>query len=213
MREYSDTFDMSTIPDDVLRSEWARRNARKRASYTGGVVWAKHNPAVAYCRCAQCIAKRAAKLSVFLLAVAVLPAFAETRDFPQPCADVYRRAAQTLSAAHFEATVSDAAGGVITAKYTGDPMAYAVFPRKLRPLFEKYTTGKTIYHGLTLTRANATLAPVESGCRVTLDVNLAGIDSEPVLATRNAPAHWVPALKPMESNGTAEREFLDRMAK
>ena len=60
MRTYSDTFDMSSVPDDVLRSEWARRNARKRSSYTGGVVWAKHNPDFNGCRCQRCIDKREA---------------------------------------------------------------------------------------------------------------------------------------------------------
>lgn len=57
---YSETFDMATIPDDVLKSEWARRNARKRTSYTGGVVWKRHNAAAAGCRCQRCINRRAA---------------------------------------------------------------------------------------------------------------------------------------------------------
>jgi hypothetical protein len=33
---WTEGFDMSTVPDQVLRSEWARRNARKRKNYTGG---------------------------------------------------------------------------------------------------------------------------------------------------------------------------------
>jgi len=58
MRGWSESFDMSTVPDDVLRSEWARRNARKRASYTGGIVWKNHNPRVPGCRCVQCMVRR-----------------------------------------------------------------------------------------------------------------------------------------------------------
>jgi len=54
LRAWSPTFDMSTIPDDILASEWARRQARKRKSYTGGATWAKHNPDTARCRCAEC---------------------------------------------------------------------------------------------------------------------------------------------------------------
>ena len=49
---------LSTIPDDVLFSEWQRRKARKRTSYSGGAVWAKHNPNTARCRCAACNAIR-----------------------------------------------------------------------------------------------------------------------------------------------------------
>ena len=49
---------LATIPDDLLLSEAQRRRARKRQSYTGGVVWAKHNPKVQGCRCKRCIAKR-----------------------------------------------------------------------------------------------------------------------------------------------------------
>lgn len=49
---------MGTVPDPVLRSEWARRNGRKRKTYTGGVVWGKHNKKHAGCRCAACIDKR-----------------------------------------------------------------------------------------------------------------------------------------------------------
>jgi hypothetical protein len=57
-RSWSETFDMGTVPDPVLRSEWARRNGRKRKTYTGGVVWGKHNKKHAGCRCAACIDKR-----------------------------------------------------------------------------------------------------------------------------------------------------------
>jgi hypothetical protein len=59
MRTWSADFDISSVPDDVLFSEAGRRNALKRKSYTGGVVWARHNPAVAGCRCAKCIRRRA----------------------------------------------------------------------------------------------------------------------------------------------------------
>lgn len=52
-------FDLSTVPDAALWTEINRRRARLRKSYTGGVVWAKHNPATSRCRCAKCIKKRA----------------------------------------------------------------------------------------------------------------------------------------------------------
>jgi len=58
MTSWTESFDMASIPDDVLKSEWARRNARKRASYTGGQLWKKHNPDTPRCRCAACSARR-----------------------------------------------------------------------------------------------------------------------------------------------------------
>ena len=58
-RVWSPSFDMSSIPDKIFMSERARRNARKRRSYTGGVVWGEHNPETTRCRCMTCIAARA----------------------------------------------------------------------------------------------------------------------------------------------------------
>jgi hypothetical protein len=52
-------IDPATIPDVVIASEHGKRNARKRKSYTGGLLWAKHNPDVSYCRCKRCTARRA----------------------------------------------------------------------------------------------------------------------------------------------------------
>jgi hypothetical protein len=46
------------VPDNILRNEWARRNARKRKTYTGGVYWNKHNPTTNKCRCVKCMAFR-----------------------------------------------------------------------------------------------------------------------------------------------------------
>jgi len=57
--EWRPGFNMSTIPDEILFSEYARRRAAKRKTLSGGVVWAKHNPKVNNCRCQRCIAKRA----------------------------------------------------------------------------------------------------------------------------------------------------------
>ena len=59
MRPWTDDIDPATIPDAVIISENGRRNARKRKTYTGGVVWAKHNPEVNNCRCQRCNARRA----------------------------------------------------------------------------------------------------------------------------------------------------------
>lgn len=58
-RKWTDSIDPATIPDAVITSENARRNARKRKSYTCGLEWAKHNPNVANCRCKRCNARRA----------------------------------------------------------------------------------------------------------------------------------------------------------
>jgi hypothetical protein len=46
------------IPESWLLSEAAKINARKRSSYTGGVVWKVHRPDYSRCRCAGCNAKR-----------------------------------------------------------------------------------------------------------------------------------------------------------
>jgi hypothetical protein len=59
VKKWDDRIDPATIPDEVIVSENARRNARKRQSYTGGGVWAKHNPDVANCRCKACNTRRA----------------------------------------------------------------------------------------------------------------------------------------------------------
>jgi hypothetical protein len=59
LRPWTDKIDPATIPDAVIASENARRNARKRQSYTGGAVWAKHNGKVTNCRCKRCNARRA----------------------------------------------------------------------------------------------------------------------------------------------------------
>ena len=58
MRSWTANIDPATIPDDVLKSERARRNAVKRTSYSGGIYWKRHNPDTLRCRCAQCMARR-----------------------------------------------------------------------------------------------------------------------------------------------------------
>ena len=58
LRPWTDQIDPATIPDAVIASENAKRNARKRRSYTGGAVWAAHNPNVSNCRCKRCNARR-----------------------------------------------------------------------------------------------------------------------------------------------------------
>src|SRR5262249_43973445 len=60
MRRWTKDIDPSTIPDAVLKSERARRNAMKRKSYTGGVFWKKHNPNTSRCRCSDCMHRRQA---------------------------------------------------------------------------------------------------------------------------------------------------------
>jgi len=58
VRSWTANIDPATIPDDVLKSERARRNAVKRTSYSGGIYWKRHNPDTLRCRCAQCMARR-----------------------------------------------------------------------------------------------------------------------------------------------------------
>ena len=57
-RPWTDDIDPATIPDEVLKAERARRNALRRASYTGGIYWKRHNPDTPRCRCEQCMAAR-----------------------------------------------------------------------------------------------------------------------------------------------------------
>jgi len=59
LRPYNENWDLGTIPEDALKSEWARRNAKKRKSYTGGIYWAKHKPKWPGCRCHKCMDRRA----------------------------------------------------------------------------------------------------------------------------------------------------------
>jgi hypothetical protein len=55
---WTPAFDMTTVPERILRSEVGRRNAHRRHSYTGGVMWKEHNPETNRCRCAGCIEER-----------------------------------------------------------------------------------------------------------------------------------------------------------
>jgi hypothetical protein len=59
MKDWTDNIDPATIPDEVIMTERAKRNAAKRTSYSGGVVWGHHNPDTKRCRCAKCTTKRA----------------------------------------------------------------------------------------------------------------------------------------------------------
>jgi hypothetical protein len=58
LKPWTDDIDPATIPDDVLRSERARRNNALRRTPRGGVVWAEHNPETKRCRCVKCNRKR-----------------------------------------------------------------------------------------------------------------------------------------------------------
>ena len=48
---YRETWDLSSIPEEVLKSEWARRNSMRRETHTGG-----HNGGrpVEYVPCPRC---------------------------------------------------------------------------------------------------------------------------------------------------------------
>jgi hypothetical protein len=58
LRPCTPDIDPAGILDDVVVSENARRNARKRQSYSGGVYWQKHNPEAHACRCVRRMDKR-----------------------------------------------------------------------------------------------------------------------------------------------------------
>ena len=60
LKPWTPNIDPATIPDEILKAERARRNARKRTTYTGGLYWRKHNPKAAGCRCRECMAAREA---------------------------------------------------------------------------------------------------------------------------------------------------------
>lgn len=59
LKRWTPGIDPRTIPDEILKSERARRNSLKRQSYTGGVFWKEHNPATTRCRCENCMVTRA----------------------------------------------------------------------------------------------------------------------------------------------------------
>lgn len=61
MRTWSENWDLTSIPDELFRSEHGRRCNALRKNPSGGVVWAKHRPGYSRCRCAVCIKKRAIK--------------------------------------------------------------------------------------------------------------------------------------------------------
>src|SRR5262245_12091848 len=58
MRVWTPTFDMTSIPEDVFKSEDRRRKSMMRKTFSGGVVWGEHNPDTPRCRCAACTSKR-----------------------------------------------------------------------------------------------------------------------------------------------------------
>ena len=57
--QWTPEFDMTSIPNEALYAELGSRRGRLRKTYTGGIVWAKHNAKVNNCRCQRCIDKRA----------------------------------------------------------------------------------------------------------------------------------------------------------
>jgi hypothetical protein len=60
MKNWTKDFDMSTIPEEVFRSEAGRRSSAMRKNPSGaGPVWTKHSPTAGLrCRCVQCNLKR-----------------------------------------------------------------------------------------------------------------------------------------------------------
>jgi hypothetical protein len=62
MKSWNSDIDPATIPDEILKSERARRNAAKRTTYTGGIYWKRHNPRTSRCRCRACMRKRRGRI-------------------------------------------------------------------------------------------------------------------------------------------------------
>jgi hypothetical protein len=58
MRSWTDNIDPATIPDEVLKREWARRNSLKRKTYGAGTGRPRSN--APRCPCGEMTAKRAA---------------------------------------------------------------------------------------------------------------------------------------------------------
>jgi len=59
LKQWTDNIDPATIPDQVLKSERARRNnALRTGKYTGGKYWKEHNPDTPRCRCHECMDRR-----------------------------------------------------------------------------------------------------------------------------------------------------------
>lgn len=54
-------WNLESIPDDLFRSEAAKRSNALRKTHSGGVVWGEHRPNYSRCRCAKCNIKRTAR--------------------------------------------------------------------------------------------------------------------------------------------------------
>jgi len=156
------------------------------------------------------------RLPIFLFTVASL--VGATRDYSAACSAVFPAATGAMTAAHFEPKVSDATGGVLTLAYIGDPMVFNFMVKHANPFLEKYVENgeklRNKFRGLSYASANFTFAPSGDGCRVNLTVGLVGLDTAP--GNRDASGKfgaWQQTAKPLTSNGAAEIEFLDAIAK
>lgn len=57
--DWNEYWDLSTIPEDLFRSEHGKRSNARRRTHSGGVVWSEHRPRYSRCRCEKCNIKRA----------------------------------------------------------------------------------------------------------------------------------------------------------
>jgi hypothetical protein len=145
-----------------------------------------------------------------------LSAFAESRHFDVPCAAVFPSAAQVMISAGFQPQVSDATGGLLTLQFSGEPMVYHFRVKHVNPFLDKYVAdGEKLHNkvrGLTFTGATFGFRKEEAGgCTVQLSVALSTVDQSANIPRRPGEPAWVRVLKPVPSNGTAEREFLDQI--
>ena len=153
------------------------------------------------------------RLALFLFISAALHAAdndPRSREFDQPCMSVFPATAHMMTGLHWEPTVSDSAGGLLTLKYTGEPMIYSFFVRKADPYLAKYTVNpkKRRHQGLTLTTATFTFHDTEGGCRVDASVGLAVIDLKSGRDASGANV-WLRVPSSIESNGAAESQMLE----
>lgn len=108
------------------------------------------------------------KRTLILLLAPLATFAAEPREVAQPCNEVFPRMAQYMTGFHFDVTVSDSAGGLLTMTYNGGPVA--PFRHNVKQAFDKYVEGGSKqYPGVmfpfnSLSVSKASLVFVENRC-------------------------------------------------
>lgn len=60
-KRWSPTWDLSTIPDDLILSEAGKRYNARRVRRSGGSAWSVHLHGYSRCRCPKCTERREAR--------------------------------------------------------------------------------------------------------------------------------------------------------